>query len=252
MPNHKTHPFRKKWGQNFLQDDNIINKILTCLGANKEDHVLEIGSGEGALTNPLSKQIKEIQAVEIDPLLIEKISLLKLENVWMHKADFLDWDINQMPFNYKVIGNLPYYISSPILFKLLQDLRWSRMVLMFQKEVAKRIISEHGNKSYGRLSVLCQVYCCVKLEFTVSKHVFFPQPDVDSAIVTFLPRADAPSDITQFSNFIKLAFSQRRKLLKNNLVPLKVVKKLDKYAMVRPEEISPEEFVELYSRIYIG
>ena len=247
----KNHTFRKKWGQNFLYDNNIINKIIACLHIENSDTVLEIGPGEGALTYPLSKEVKEVHAIEIDPLLVKKLLNEKKQNMTVHQADFLDWEIYHLPSGYKVIGNLPYYISSPILFKLLQDLNWSRMVLMFQKEVAQRIISVHGNKSYGRLSVMCQVYCKVKLEFTVSKQVFIPKPEIDSAVVSFSRRKDISIEISQFSEFIKMAFSQRRKLLKNNLSSLQVEDKLEKFAQLRPEEISPTEFVELYSRIYI-
>jgi 16S rRNA (adenine1518-N6/adenine1519-N6)-dimethyltransferase len=252
MRSNKNHPFRKKWGQNFLRDDNIINKIITCLQVENSDTVLEIGPGEGALTYPLSKEVKEVHAVEIDPLLVEELLRKKPQNMAVHQADFLDWDLSHLPSGYKVIGNLPYYISSPILFKLLEDFKWSRMVLMFQKEVAQRIISSHGNKSYGRLSVMCQAFCKVNLEFTVSKHVFIPKPEINSAVVSFSPLKEFPIDISRFSEFIKLSFSQRRKLLKNNLAPLQAEDKLEKFAQLRPEEIRPEEFIELYSRIYIG
>ncbi len=99
---------------------------------------------------------------------------------------------------------------------------------------------------------MSQVYCNVKPEFTVSKHVFVPKPEIDSAVVSFTPRKYTPIDISQFSEFIKLAFSQRRKLLKNNLASLQVENKLENFAQLRPEEITPAEFIELYSRIYIG
>ncbi len=252
MQSTNPHPFRKKWGQNFLRDANIIQKIITSLQADSMDCILEIGPGEGALTSPLSPMVNKIHAIEIDPFLVEKLKKVPWKNVNTYQADFLDWDLQQLSPGYKVLGNLPYYISSPILFKLLQDFRWSRMVLMFQKEVAQRIIASHGGKSYGRLSVLCQVYCKVKMEFTVSKKVFYPKPDIDSAVVSFSPKEYNLPDISGFSEFIKQSFSQRRKLLKNNLASLQIENKLEKYAGMRAEEISPEEFLELYSRINVG
>ena len=169
------HPFRKKWGQNFLRDPNIITKIIDCLNPDKEDTILEIGPGDGALTDQLFPLVKEFHAIEIDPLLVKQLQAKQYLNVTVYKEDILDWVMNRLPGNIKIIGNLPYYISSPILFKLLESNNWERMVLMFQKEVAQRIVSRLGNKSYGRLSVMCQVFCNVKIEFTVSKNVFCPK-----------------------------------------------------------------------------
>ena len=123
------------------------------------------------------------------------------------------------------------------------------MVLMFQKEVAERIISKPGKKSYGRLSVMCQVYCHVNIEFTVSRDVFHPKPDVDSAVLTFSPRIDNLPDIALFSGFIKLAFSQRRKKLKNNLLHAHKSGILDKWGEMRPEQLSPTDYIQLFQRI---
>ena len=151
------HPFRKKWGQNFLRDPNTISKIINCLQPYTSDNILEIGPGDGALTNQLSKQIDHIHVVEIDPLLVTQLEKNKYPNVTIHQGDILEWDLNQLKGEVKIIGNLPYYISTPILFKMLAWQNWERMVLMFQKELAQRIVSKHGNKSYGRISIMCQV-----------------------------------------------------------------------------------------------
>ncbi len=248
------HPFRKKWGQNFLRDPNTITKIIDCLKPDKENTILEIGPGDGALTDRLFPLVKEIHAVEIDPLLVKHLQEKQYQNqnVTVYKEDILNWDMNRMPGNFKIIGNLPYYISSPILFKLLEYNNWERMVLMFQKEVAQRIVSHPGSKSYARLSVMCQVYCDVNIEFTVSKNVFHPKPEIDSAVITFLPKKGSHPVITSFSKFVKQAFSQRRKKLKNNLPEAYKLGKIEKWADNRPEEISPDVFIQIYNVIFVG
>ena len=243
------HPFRKKWGQHFLRDPNLITKIINCLESNNNDIILEIGPGDGALTDQLYQQVHHIHAVEIDPLLIDHLMGKLYTNVSLYQADILEWNLNLLPDNIKIIGNLPYYISSHILFRLLDNQNWQKMVLMFQKEVAQRITSPPGNKSYGRLSIMCQVYTLVNIEFTVPRSVFLPKPDVDSAIVTFKPINENLPDIAPFSKFIKQAFSQRRKKLKNNFPLAYESGILDKWADMRPEELSSTEYIQLFQRI---
>ena len=247
-----THPFRKKWGQNFLRDPNIITKIIDSLEPDKNDDILEIGPGDGALTDILINRVGHIHTVEIDPLLIKHLKEKEYTNVAIHEGDILEWDISQLPKGVKIIGNLPYYISSPILFRFLEIKTWERMVLMFQKELAERIVSQEGSKSYGRISIMCQIYCDVQIEFTVSRNVFQPKPDVDSAVLSFYPKdVDLPNP-NLFSTFIKQSFSQRRKKLKNNLPQTYKAGLLDKWADMRPEEINPSEFVEIFNTIYLG
>jgi 16S rRNA (adenine1518-N6/adenine1519-N6)-dimethyltransferase len=250
--NKSFHPFRKKWGQNFLRDPNTITKIINCLEPCASDTILEIGPGDGALTSHLSNLANQIHVVEIDPLLVKHLLEKDFPNVNVYEEDFLEWDINQLVREVKIIGNLPYYISSPILFKLLTWQNWERMVLMFQKELAQRIVSKNGNKTYGRISVMCQVYCEVKIEFIVSKNVFLPKPEVDSAVLTFFPKQNDLPEFTTFSNLVKQAFSQRRKKLKNNLPEAFKLGKIDKWADSRPEEISPDEFIQIYNVIFVG
>ena len=248
----RIHPFRKKWGQNFLRDPNTIGKILDCLNPDKGDIILEIGPGDGALTDCLSPLVKEIHAVEIDPLLVKLLEEKIYPNVKLYGEDILDWDMNRMSGNIKIIGNLPYYISSPILIKLLESNNWTQMVLMFQREVAQRIVSHPCSKSYGRLSVMSQVFCDVKIEFNVLKNVFHPKPEVDSAVTTFQPKEGCHPEITSFSKFVKQSFSQRRKKLKNNLPSAFNSGIIEKWADMRPEEISPIEFIQIYKLIYLG
>ena len=216
------------------------------------DEILEIGPGDGALTDELSKIAGHIHAVEIDPLLIVLLTEKKYTNVTIHEGNILDFELSQLSEKVKIIGNLPYYISSSILFRFLEIKSWERMVLMFQKELAERIVSREGSKSYGRISVMCQIYCDVQIEFTVSRNVFQPKPDVDSAVLSFYPKdIDLPNS-NLFSTFIKQSFSQRRKKLKNNLPQAYKAGVLDKWADMRPEEISPSEFVQIFNMIYLG
>jgi len=164
----------------------------------------------------------------------------------------MDFELSQLPKGVKIIGNLPYYISSPILFHLLKMKRWERLVLMFQKELAERIVSKQGSKSYSRISIMCQVYCDVKIEFMVSRNVFQPKPEVDSAVMSFYPKDIELPDPNLFSTLIKKSFSQRRKKLKNNLSEVFQKGIVEKWANMRPEEISPDEFIQIYNMIYLG
>jgi len=243
------HPYRKKWGQNFLRDPNIITKIIDCLQIDNKDVILEIGPGDGALTDQLSEKAHHIHGVEIDPLLIKRLMEKQHNNVSLYEANILEWDFSILPENIKIVGNLPYYISSPILFRLLNIQNWQKMVLMFQKEVAQRIVSKPGKKTYGRLSIMCQVYTNVNIEFTVSQSVFYPKPNVDSSIVTFTPKKNDPPELGPFSEFIKKAFSQRRKKMKNNLKEAYESGLLNKWTDMRPEELSPNDYIQLFQRI---
>lgn len=239
------HKFRKKWGQNFLQDPNIIRKIIGQLDPQLHDVVIEIGPGQGALTFELAKQVQTIHAIEIDPLLVKYLNESVPKNVNIIHQNILDFDLSQLSSDIKVIGNLPYNITSPIIFKFLNYTGWSKMVFMTQKEVAQRITSIHGNKTYGRLSVMTQALSDVELSFTVPKTVFFPQPDVTSAILTFEPINTTIPDIHHFSKVVKQAFSQRRKTLRNTLKDIFTAEELGKFSSKRAEELSVEDFITL-------
>ena len=243
------HPFRKKWGQNFLINETIISNIIDCLNLKKTDEILEIGPGEGALTNKLIKKTNYLYGIEIDPLLIKKLKNKAFSNATFFEADILKWDFTQIRKKIIIIGNLPYNISSPILFRLLKINNWNKMGLMFQKEVAERIISKPNIKSYGRLSIMCQVYCKTNIELIIPKHMFKPQPKIDSAFVTFNRKNDNTPDIDDFSKLIKKAFSQRRKKLKNNLPEINKLGLLGEWEHLRPEELSPKNYLQLFKRI---
>jgi len=240
-----SHTFRKKWGQNFLKDPNYIRKIVAQLDPQSHDVVIEIGPGEGALTFELAKQVQMVHAIEIDPLLVKYLNEHSPENMNVIHHDILELDLNQFSGDVKIIGNLPYNITSPIIFKFLNWTRWSKMVFMTQKEVAQRITSIHGNKTYGRLSVMTQAFSNVKLSFTVPKTVFFPRPDVKSAILTFEPIDNTIPDIHHFSQIVKQAFSQRRKTLRNTLKDLFTAEELGKFSSKRAEELSVQDFIVL-------
>ncbi len=241
-----SHTFRKKWGQNFLQDPNIIKKIVAELSPDTDDVIIEIGPGEGALTFELAKTVKHVYAIEIDPLLVEKLKNNVPENVSIIHADILEFDLESIPHCTKIIGNLPYNITSPIIFKCLAWKQWKHMVFMTQKEVAQRITASHGNKTYGRLSVMAQVCANIELSFTVPRTVFYPQPNVDSAIISFSPINSKIEDLDSFSNLIKSAFSQRRKTLRNTLKGVISPDKMGDFASKRAEELSIEDFIQLY------
>jgi len=241
----KSHTFRKKWGQNFLQDPNIIRKIIAQLDPQPHDVVVEIGPGQGALTFELATQVKTVHAIEIDPLLVNHLNDYAPDNVNIIHQDILDLDLSQFSGDVKIIGNLPYNITSPIIFKFLDWSVWSKMVFMTQREVAQRITSIHGNKTYGRLSVMTQALSDVQLSFTVPKTVFFPQPDVTSAILTFEPISTLIVDMDHFSHVVKQAFSQRRKTLRNTLKGLFTSEELGDFSGKRAEELSVQDFITL-------
>jgi len=189
--------------------------------------------------------------VEIDPLLCNKLKEKKYSNLTLFNQDILKWENDfEKQNNIKIIGNLPYYISSPIIFKFLKYDFWDKMIIMLQKEVAERIISQNNQKSYSRISVMCQTFCEIELKMQISKNVFHPKPKVDSAIIT-LKRKDINIDIEHFSIFVKQAFLKRRKTLKNNFKNFCNVELLNEYSSKRAQELTIEEFKKLYKKIYI-
>tara|TARA_B110001454_G_scaffold17299_1_gene15555 strand:+ start:1573 stop:2355 length:783 start_codon:yes stop_codon:yes gene_type:complete len=239
-------PIKKSWGQNFLIDKNTINKIIKIIEPNNKDSILEIGPGHGALTRKLLHLSKNLCAIEIDPMLCENLKN-KYSDLEIVNKDILKWDDNIIYYN-KIVGNIPYNISSQIIFKFLNK-KWDTMILMVQKEMAKRITSPEGSKKYGRISVMVQNFCKVEYMCDISKNVFHPKPKVDSGILKF-SKINTSIDIDKFSLFIKEAFKQRRKKLKNNLKNICDYKLIEEYAEKRPEEISPKTYLILFNKIY--
>tara|TARA_Y100000814_G_scaffold123008_1_gene88206 strand:- start:250 stop:1005 length:756 start_codon:yes stop_codon:yes gene_type:complete len=247
----KNIPIKKSWGQNFLIDPNIINKIVELVNPVKDNLILEIGPGHGALTEKIAKKCNKLYAVEIDPLLFEKLKEKKINNLILFNEDILKWDYNNnIDKKIKIIGNLPYYISSPIIFKFLKYKHWNDMIIMLQKEVAERIVSKYNTKDYSRISVMCQTFCDIKYEMNVSRNCFFPVPKIDSAIIR-LSKKNIDVNIEDYSSLIKKSFSQRRKTLKNNLKRHVNVEILKDYNLKRPQELNISDYVNLYKKIYI-
>ena len=232
---------KKKWGQNFLIDKNIAKKIVDIADIKSTDDVLEIGPGTGSLTEIICQKAKETTCVEIDPNLSEFIVKKELNKVYVENCDILKYEPNNIN-NAIIIGNLPYNITTPIIFKFLKKNNWKKMVFMVQKEVGQRIVSEHNSKIYGRLSVMCQTYSKINFEFTISKNVFYPKPKVESCVISFLPRKIKFTK--DYETFIRKCFSNRRKILKNNLkdystdLPEKILVK-------RPAELTVDEYIDL-------
>ena len=245
-------PIRKKWGQIFLIDKNIIKNIISIINPSKDDHIIEIGPGKGALTIPLSQIVENITAIEIDPLLTNFLLSKNISNLTLFNKDILKWNFTNTESDntIKVIGNLPYYITSPIIFKFLKNDIWDEMIFMVQKEVGKRITSESNCKSYSRISVVCQTFFEISYELDVSPNSFYPKPKVDSAILKF-KRKKNDFCIDEYSLFIKRCFAKKRKTMKNNLKDYLDISKIHEYTDKRAQQISVEEFTNLFKKIYI-
>ena len=253
------HNFKKKFGQNFLQDNNIIKKIVNVCDPTKDDLIIEIGPGAGALTSELVKKSK-VLAYEIDNELKDKLTeKFNDSDVDFIFDDFLNRDLKKDLEKYKynnlyVIANLPYYITTPIINKIIDEkLNVKRMVLMVQKEVGERFSAKEGTKDYSSITVYLNYYFEIKKEFIVSRNSFFPKPNVDSLIVSFT-RKDNNYNVGNEELFFKLikdSFKQKRKTLRNNLKEYdftKVEEVLLKHNLpldIRAENISLDLFIEI-------
>jgi 16S rRNA (adenine1518-N6/adenine1519-N6)-dimethyltransferase len=243
---------KKSLGQHFLTDQNIAHKIVDSLGCDTKD-VLEIGPGMGVLTQYLLTRPEiNLHVIEIDRDSVEYLrqNFPQLKNIW--SEDFLKSNISEMfEGHFSIIGNFPYNISSQILFKVLaMRNRIPEVVGMLQKEVAKRIASKHGNKSYGILSVILQAYYDIEYLFTVSENVFMPPPKVKSAVIRLKRNNTAalPCSEVFFVEVVKAAFNLRRKMLRNSLKG--ICENLPvQYAEKRPEQLSVTDFIELTTMI---
>ncbi|MBL0701607.1 MAG: ribosomal RNA small subunit methyltransferase A [Spiroplasma sp.] len=263
--NHKLK-LKKSLGQNFLTDKTIIEKIITTADIDEQTSIIEIGPGVGALTEILLKTSENVVAIEIDqrliPILKEKFSSKYLTII---NEDFLKISPKELKKHLKnnkikVVANLPYYITTPIITKILLTMPYvDEVLIMVQKEVAERITASAKTKKYNSLSVFCQTISDVKYEFTVSKEVFKPVPKVDSAIISF-KRKEFPIEIDEFDPFVRNCFKQKRKTLLNNLTVNYPYSKLDILEFlkvsgykenIRSEEIEVEDFLELFKKFNI-
>ncbi|AHE68360.1 16S rRNA (adenine(1518)-N(6)/adenine(1519)-N(6))-dimethyltransferase RsmA [Legionella oakridgensis] len=248
------HRPRKRFGQNFLQSPQIIAAILRAFEPKADDHVVEIGPGQGALTKPLLKHLNSLTAIEIDKDLQAYLWTLPnaSERLQLMDADALTIDYSQFGKSVRVIGNLPYNISTPLILHLLHFASHLQdMLFMLQKEVVERLAASPGCKDYGRLSVIVQYYCKVEHLFNVPADVFFPKPKVESAIVHLTPHRISPYPEVEFHQLERLlaqAFSMRRKTLANNLKPLLNSSEISALGIdpkLRPEQLSIAEYVQI-------
>ncbi|MDH3761987.1 MAG: 16S rRNA (adenine(1518)-N(6)/adenine(1519)-N(6))-dimethyltransferase RsmA [Gammaproteobacteria bacterium] len=219
------HRPRKRFGQHFLHDRNVIERILSAVDPQPGEHLLEIGPGQGALTYPLLQHCRRLIAIELDrdlvPILEQQAKQFgQLEIV---NADILKFELGSIAQDkkFRLVGNLPYNISTPLMFHLLESAQWIEdMHFMVQKEVAQRIVAGCDDASYGRLSVMLQYRCQCRYLFDVAPGSFSPPPRVDSAVIRLIPRPAPAVDVGDYANFsqiVQSAFSQRRKTISNSL-----------------------------------
>ena len=243
----KPHNPRKRFGQNFLVDDQIINRIISTIKPKNNEIIVEIGPGKGALTLPILEHLDHLNVIEIDRDLVSLLNSVQQDKLTIFEADALQFDFNQFPQKIRVIGNLPYNISSPLLFHLL-DFREQiiDMTFMLQKEVVDRIVATHGNKTYGRLSVMMQAFFEVELMFRVPKESFEPQPKIESAILYLKTRTEPlVKNPKLLEEIVKIAFSKRRKTLKNCLKSIINQSQTEIDLSQRAEMLSIENFITL-------
>jgi len=249
---------KKRLGQHFLHDKNIINKIISNLEINIKDTFIEIGPGEGALTTPLLEGVESIILIEKDrdliPILEKKYNHKKVKIV---NQDILKCELsNLIKKNTRIVGNLPYNISTEIIFKLLpfsKDIK--DLHFMLQKEVVDRIVAAPGTKIYGRLSVMTQVYFTVKKLFDISPNVFTPKPKVDSAYIRLIPKDyifDSLMHEQKFRGIVNTVFSARRKMIKTSLKGVMDSQLLQKPLIEpssRPEVLSVQNYIDISKNV---
>ena len=253
----KEHRARKRFGQNFLQDKSIIQDIVRAVRPQPEDTVIEIGPGLAAITEPLAMAVNKLHVIEIDRDIVARLRTLPFASkLLIHEGDVLQFDFNTVPSKKKIVGNLPYNISTPLLFRFGQyadDI--IDMHFMLQKEVVERMVAVAGSNDYGRLSVILQYFFEMENLLHVPPRAFIPEPKVDSAVVRMIPqcgRIGIAEDFNHFAALVKQAFQQRRKTIHNNLK-----ESVDDAALMavgidpgsRPERVTPELYVALSNHL---
>ncbi|GGQ18254.1 16S rRNA (adenine(1518)-N(6)/adenine(1519)-N(6))-dimethyltransferase RsmA [Shewanella litoralis] len=254
---HLGHTARKRFGQNFLTDQGVISSIVGAIAPDNDHVMIEIGPGLGALTEPVADTIDNLTVVELDRDLVERLQqhpILK-DKLTIHQGDALQFDFSKLQQpgkKMKVFGNLPYNISTPLMFHLFEFAEQiETMHFMLQKEVVLRLSASPGTKAYGRLTVMAQYFCQVVPVLEVPPHCFTPAPKVDSAVVRLLPYEVKPwpcKDVSVLRHLCSTAFSMRRKTLRNNL---KALLSDDDFASLnidssmRPEQISVPQYVAM-------
>jgi len=255
-----SHRARKRFGQNFLVDEGIIDRIIAAVNPQPGDNLVEIGPGQGALTGRLLAANPRLTAIELDRDLVRLLT-----NRYTHEPDFrlisndalkVDFSSLAEPGPLRIVGNLPYNISTPLIFHLLGHHAVIRdMHFMLQREVVERMAATPDNKAYGRLSIMVQYRCRVDLLFLVPPESFSPAPKVESAIVRLTPdgsRTLRADNVALFEQLVSVCFQQRRKTLRNNLKALADRYSLDQLSMDlsrRPETLTVDEFVDLSNQL---
>lgn len=260
---------KKQFGQNFLLDENVLNNIVKSSGIDSNTFVVEIGPGLGFLTEYLSKNANNVLCYEIDTEMVNVIKGKSFHNVDIIEGDFLKANIDEDFKKYSndldivVVANLPYYITTPILLKILEETKMvSKMVVMMQKEVALRLCGRPSTKDYNALSVLIQYFTNPKLLFNVKPSSFYPEPGVDSSVIEIAYKENIDNKAINLDYFLKFnrnIFSQRRKTLMNNLqkaykydkqLMLDILSKNNLSHMIRSEALSVDEIVNLANDFY--
>jgi len=250
------HRARKRFGQNFLTDPGIVGRIIDTISPGPGQQIVEIGPGLAALTRHLADSGARLHLVEIDRDLAARLrdEFAERDNVTVHQGDALSMDFGKITGGkrFRLVGNLPYNISTPLLFHVLA---WSESIVdmhfMLQKEVVNRMAAEPGGKTWGRLSIMCQCHCSVAPLFDVPPEAFDPAPRVQSAIVRLLPHASPPVDIPDvkaFEQLVSRAFSQRRKTLRNSLRGMVDAARMEAVGIdpgARPETLDLAAFAQL-------
>jgi 16S rRNA (adenine1518-N6/adenine1519-N6)-dimethyltransferase len=248
-----SHRARKRFGQNFLIDEGVIAEIVATIAPRSEDRMVEIGPGLGALTRPLARIVQPLHVIEIDRDIVARLRAgLSPERVIIHEGDALRFDFLPLGPQLRIVGNLPYNISTPLLFRFAEYAAVLHDVhVMLQLEVVERMIAEPGASDYGRLTVMLQYHFEMEKVLDVPPESFRPVPQVDSAVVRLVPRGSARAvarDERLFAHTVAAAFSQRRKTLRNtlgaHLTPADFVK-LDIDPQARAQTLSVQEFVRI-------
>lgn len=244
---------RKRFGQHFLVDRSVVARILESIAPEQSDRIVEIGPGQAALTAPLLERVGRLDVIEIDRDLAQRLKQRFPEKLQVHVGDALKFDFSRLGSDLRIVGNLPYNISTPLLFRLADFASSIRDAhVMLQKEVVERMVAEPSSKGYGRLSVMLQLRFRMRKLFEVHPRAFRPAPEVESAVVRMAPLACPPAadDYALIKRVATAAFSKRRKQLKNALadvVPAEAWESLELAPELRPEDLSVADFLRIAS-----
>ncbi len=254
----KRHRPRKRFGQHFLTDPGVIDAIVRAISPTEDDCIVEIGPGPGAITLPIAQRCRELHCIELDRDLAAELRtrFAGNEQVSVHEADALSFEFSRLGNKLRVVGNLPYNISTPLLFRLLEQRNSIRdMHFMLQKEVVDRMAASPGSKTYGRLGIMLGSYFDIDALFDVDRDAFDPPPAVTSAVVRLVPLPSDAIDVADFamlSSIVAKAFSQRRKTLRNALSGVCTEDDLDSLQIdpgLRPENVAIPDWIALANRL---